>query len=37
MGSKTSQHRLTRLKSIVSLHEEKKEVLASIKMMREWV
>lgn len=30
-------HRLTRLKAIVSLHEEKKEVLASIKMMRGWV
>src|SRR6266536_1438500 len=37
MVSKTSTHRLTRLKTIVSLHEEKKEVLASIKMMREWV
>jgi hypothetical protein len=35
--SKTSLHRLTRLKTIVRLHEEKKEVLASIKMMREWV
>lgn len=37
MASKTSKNRLTRLKTIVSLHEEKKEVLASIKMMREWV
>lgn len=37
MVSKTSKHRLTRLKAIVSLHEEKKEVLASIKMMRDWV
>jgi hypothetical protein len=37
MVSKVRKHRLTRLKTIVSLHEEKKEVLASIKMMREWV
>jgi len=31
------QKRLIRLKTIVSLHEEKKEVLAQIRGMREWV
>jgi hypothetical protein len=29
--------RLNRLQEIVHLHEEKKEALASIRMMREWV
>jgi len=33
----TCKKRLTRLKTIVSLHEEKKEVLAQIASMREWV
>jgi hypothetical protein len=31
------QKRLRRLKTIVSLHEEKKEVLVQIRSMREWV
>ncbi len=31
------KQRLTRLKTIVSLHEEQKECLAQIKNMREWV
>lgn len=33
----TCEKRLIRLKTIVSLHEEKKEVLAQIRSMREWV
>ncbi len=33
----TSKKRLLRLKTIVSLHEEKKAVLAQIRSMREWV
>jgi hypothetical protein len=33
----TCAERLIRLKTIVSLHEEKKAVLAQIKSMREWV
>lgn len=32
-----SRERLTRLKSILRLHEEKKEAFASVKLMREWV
>ena len=33
----TSKKRLLRLKTIVSLHEEKKAVLAQVRSMREWV
>ena len=33
----TCEKRLIRLNTIVSLHEEKKEVLAQIRSMREWV
>jgi len=35
--NQTCQKRLSRLKTIVSLHEEKQEVLAQIRNMREWV
>lgn len=35
--NQTCRKRLSRLKTIVSLHEEKKEALASIKSMRTWV
>src|SRR5207249_4102093 len=35
--NQTCKKRLRRLKTIVSLHEEKKECLAQIKSMREWV
>jgi hypothetical protein len=37
MLGQSSEPRLSRLKAIVCLHEEKKEVLASIQMMRQWV
>lgn len=33
----TSQKRLARLRTIVSLHQEKKEALTAIRKMREWV
>lgn len=35
--NQTCEKRLIRLKTIVSLHEEKKEMLAQIRSMREWV
>jgi hypothetical protein len=35
--NKTCEKRLTRLKTIVSLHEEKKEVLDQMRSMRAWV
>jgi hypothetical protein len=35
--NQTCQKRLTRLKAIVSLHEEKQQVLTQIRSMREWV
>jgi hypothetical protein len=35
--NQTCKKRLRRLKTIVSLHEEKKECLAQIKSMRKWV
>lgn len=37
MGSGLGENRLIRLKTIVGLHEEKKEVLASITMMHGWI
>ena len=33
----TSKKRLVRLKSMVSLYEEKQAVLAQVRSMREWV
>jgi hypothetical protein len=35
MAGETSEDRITRLKTIVTLHKKKKEVLASINMLRE--
>ena len=35
--NQTCEERLKRLKTIVSLHEEKHEVLSQIRNMREWV
>jgi hypothetical protein len=35
--NQTCKKRLARLKTIVSLHEEKKEALIAIRNMREWV
>ena len=35
--SQTREKRLIRLKTIVSLHEEKKDVLVQIRSVREWV
>ena len=35
--NQTCKKRLSRLKTIVSLHEEKKELLAQIASMRTWV
>lgn len=35
--NQTCKQRLTRLKTIVSLHEEKKDLLAAIKIMSAWV